>query len=222
MTGIGKYIDNTLLKPDATEDGIRKLCAESIEYGCASVCVNPCFVKLASECLRGTGVCVCTVVGFPLGANATEIKAMEAAWAAAQGAQELDMVINVGKLKAGDDEYVLNDIKAVVRASGGRLVKVIIEACLLTDDEKIRACALAKRAGAQFVKTSTGFAASGATQADVKLMRETVGADMGVKAAGGVRDYDSALNMLNAGATRIGASSGKTIVEGERARTGRN
>ena len=213
MKNIASYIDNTLLKQDATPEQIRKICAESIEFGCASVCCNPSYVPLVSECLKGSAVKVCTVIGFPLGMNDSKVKAFEASLAAEQGADELDMVINVGRLKAGELEYVKNDIKAVVDASQGKLVKVIIECCLLTDEEKATACLLAKEAGADFVKTSTGFSTGGATVADVALMRKTVGPEMGVKAAGGVRDYASAMAMLEAGATRIGASSGKKIVE---------
>lgn len=213
MKDIASYIDNTLLKQDATPEQIRKICAESIEFGCASVCCNPSYVPLVSECLKGSTVKVCTVIGFPLGMNDSKVKAFEASLAAEQGADELDMVINVGRLKAGELEYVKNDIKAVVDASHGKLVKVIIECCLLTDEEKAAACLLAKEAGADFVKTSTGFSTGGATVADVALMRKTVGPEMGVKAAGGVRDYASAMAMLEAGATRIGASSGKKIVE---------
>lgn len=213
MKDIASYIDNTLLKQDATPEQIRKICAESIEFGCASVCCNPSYVPLVSECLKGSSVKVCTVIGFPLGMNDSKVKAFEASLAAEQGADELDMVINVGRLKAGELEYVKNDIKAVVDASHGKLVKVIIECCLLTDEEKAAACLLAKEAGADFVKTSTGFSTGGATVADVALMRKTVGPEMGVKAAGGVRDYASAMAMLEAGATRIGASSGKKIVE---------
>lgn len=210
---IASYIDNTLLKQDATPEQIRRICAESIEFGCASVCCNPSYVPLVNECLKGSSVKVCTVIGFPLGMNDSKVKAFEATLAAEQGADELDMVINVGRLKAGELDYVKNDIKTVVDASCGKLVKVIIECCLLNDEEKITACLLAKEAGADFVKTSTGFSTGGATIADVALMRKTVGPDMGVKAAGGVRDYDSAMAMLEAGATRIGASSGKKIVE---------
>ena len=210
---IASYIDNTLLKQDATPEQIRKICAESIEFGCASVCCNPSYVPLVSECLKESSVKVCTVIGFPLGMNDSKVKAFEASLAAEQGADELDMVINVGRLKAGELDYVKNDIKAVVDAANGKLVKVIIECCLLTDEEKVTACKLAKEAGADFVKTSTGFSTGGATAADVALMRKTVGSEMGVKAAGGVRDYASAMAMLEAGANRIGASSGKKIVE---------
>lgn len=214
MKKIQSYIDNTLLKPDATPQQIERICAESRQYGCASVCVNPGYVPLAAQCLAGSPVKVCTVIGFPLGMNASEVKAYEAAFAAEQGAQELDMVINVGRLKGGDDEYVKKDIEAVVKAAKGRLVKVIIETFLLTDEEKVRACLLAKAAGADFVKTCTGFSGGGANVHDIALMRETVGPEMGVKASGGVRDYESARALIAAGATRIGASSGKKIVDG--------
>ena len=217
MNPIQTYIDNTLLKPDATPDQIRAICSESREYGFASVCVNPAYVPLTAECLKGSGVKVCTVIGFPLGMNASEVKAFEAAKAAEQGAEELDMVINVGRLKAGDDEYVQKDIEAVVKAAGGRLVKVIIETFLLTNDEKVRACKLAKAAGANYVKTCTGFSGGGANPHDIALMRATVGSEMGVKASGGVRDFESAKALIEAGASRIGASSGKKIVEGSKA-----
>lgn len=214
MKNIQTYIDNTLLKSDATPEIIEKLCKESIEYGFASVCVNPGYVPLAAKLLAGSSVKVCTVIGFPLGQNQTEVKAFEASMAAKYGAEELDMVINVGRLKAGDDEYVKNDIAAVVKAGGGKLVKVIIETFLLTDEEKVRACRLAKEAGADYVKTCTGFMGGGANVHDIALMRQTVGPEMGVKASGGVRDYESAKALIDAGATRIGASSGKKIVEG--------
>ena len=214
MKDIQTYIDNTLLKPDATPEQIEKICSESREYGFASVCVNPAYVPLAAKCLAGSSVKVCTVIGFPLGMNASEVKAFEASFAEKQGAEELDMVINVGRLKAGDDEYVKKDIEAVVAAANGKLVKVIIETFLLTDDEKIRACQIAKAAGANFVKTCTGFSGGGANVHDSALMRATVGPDMGVKASGGVRDFESAKALIDAGATRIGASSGKKIVEG--------
>ena len=214
MNNIASYIDNTLLKPDATPEQIRKICAESVELKCASVCVNPSYVPLVSECLKGSGVKVCTVIGFPLGMNDSAIKAAEAKLAAEQGADELDMVINVGRLKAGELDYVKKDIEAVVNAVKGKLVKVIIETFLLTDDEKVTACKLAKEAGAHYVKTCTGFSGGGANVHDIALMRATVGADMGVKASGGVRDYESAKALIEAGASRIGASSGKKIVEG--------
>ncbi|MBQ3231527.1 MAG: deoxyribose-phosphate aldolase [Clostridia bacterium] len=216
MNAIQTYIDNTALKADCTPDVIENLCKESIEYGCASVCVNPAYVPLVAKLLKNTGVKVCTVIGFPLGMNASEVKAFEAAYAEKQGAEELDMVINVGMLKAGNYDYVQKDIEAVVKASNGKLVKVIIETCLLTDEEKVKACELAKAAGADYVKTSTGFSTGGATVADIALMRKTVGADMGVKASGGIRDYAAAKAMIDAGASRIGASSGKKIVEGSK------
>lgn len=216
MNAIQTYIDNTALKADCTPDVIEKLCQESIEYGCASVCVNPAYVPLVAKLLKGTSVKVCTVIGFPLGMNATEVKAFETAYAEKEGAEELDMVINVGMLKAGNDEYVQKDIEAVVKAANGKLVKVIIETCLLTDEEKVRVCKLAKAAGADYVKTSTGFSTGGATTHDIALMRETVGPEMGVKASGGIRDYETAKAMIDAGASRIGASSGKKIVDGSK------
>ena len=211
---LAKYIDHTLLKPDATPEQIKAICAESVQLKCASVCVNPAYVPLVRDCLKGSGVKVCTVIGFPLGMNDSRVKAFEAALAADEGADELDMVINVGRLKAGDTDYVLNDIKAVVAASKDRLVKVIIETFLLTDDEKVTACCLARAAGADYVKTCTGFSGGGANVHDIALMRATVGPDMGVKASGGVRDYASAKALIEAGASRIGTSSGKKIVEG--------
>lgn len=208
-------IDHTLLKPEASDDDIRRLCEEAAQHHFASVCVNPSWVRAASCNLRGTGVPVCTVVGFPLGATLPDVKAYEARRAIFDGAQEVDMVINIGALKSGDDCAVEFDIRAVVEAAHeyGVLVKVIIEAALLNDDEKVRACLAAKRAGADFVKTSTGFAKGGATVADVALMRRTVGAGMGVKAAGGVKGIDDARAMLEAGATRIGASVGVKIAQ---------
>ncbi len=214
MNPIASYIDNTLLKPDATPEQIRTICAESVSLKCASVCVNPSYVPLVSECLKGSGVKVCTVIGFPLGMNESRVKAFEASLAAEEGADELDMVINIGRLKAGDRDYVLSDIRAVVEASHGKLVKVIIETFLLTDEEKVTACELAKEAGADYVKTCTGFSGGGANVHDIALMRKTVGAEMGVKASGGVRDYASAKALIDAGASRIGASSGRKIVEG--------
>lgn len=211
---LAKYIDNTLLKPAATTDQIRALCEESIEYGFASVCVNPVHVALAASLLKDSDVNVCTVIGFPLGANTSEVKAFEARTAAEQGADELDMVINIGALKAGDDETVRKDIEAVVKAGGGRLVKVIIETFLLTDEEKVRACKLAVAAGADFVKTCTGFSGGAANVHDIALMRATVGPQIGVKASGGVHTREEALALIEAGATRIGASAGKAIVNG--------
>ncbi len=212
---IAKYIDHTLLKANATEAQIRRLCEEASEYHFASVCVNTCYVPLAAELLKGSGVKTCCVVGFPLGAMSTAAKAFEAADAVKNGAEEVDMVINIGAVKFGDWDYVAKDIEEVVKASHDKaLVKVIIETCLLTDDEKVLACRTAKEAGADFVKTSTGFSIGGATVEDIRLMRETVGAEMGVKASGGIKTYEDAIAMIEAGATRIGASSGIAIVEG--------
>ena len=209
---IAGMIDHTILKPEATEAQVAKLCEEAKEYEFASVCINPGMVKLAAKCLKDSKVDVCTVIGFPLGANTSEVKAFETEDAIKNGATEVDMVINVGKLKEGNLEYVKNDIKAVVDAAKGKaLTKVIIETCLLTDEEKVAACKLAKEAGADFVKTSTGFSTGGATAADIKLMRETVGPDMGVKASGGVRTKEDALTMIENGATRIGASASIAI-----------
>jgi deoxyribose-phosphate aldolase len=213
---IAKYIDHTLLKPDATEDDIRKLCAEAREYEFASVCINPTYVALARDELKATPVKVCTVVGFPLGTHTSDVKSLEARKAIRQGAKEIDMVINIGALKSGNDDLVYKDIRYVVEAckEGGALSKVIIETALLTDDEKVRACELAKRAYADYVKTSTGFASGGATAADVALMSKVVaGSGMGVKASGGIRTRDDAEKMIAAGATRIGASAGVKIVQ---------
>ncbi len=217
-TDIAGTIDHTLLKPDATDDQIVKLCEEAAAYHFASVCVNPAFVKRCAELLRGATPVVCTVVGFPLGATTPEVKAFETRKAIREGAREIDMVINVGALKSGDYDLVRRDIEAVVEASheSGALVKVIIEAALLTDEEKVVACVLSKRAHADFVKTSTGFASGGATIRDVAIMRATVGPEMGVKAAGGIKTYLDALGMLEAGATRIGASAGVRIVKESR------
>ena len=209
---IASMIDHTLLKPEATPAQVEKLCAEAAEYHFASVCVNPVYIPLAARLLDGTGVKVCCVVGFPLGAVAPEQKAAEAASCAAMGAEELDMVIHVGAAKAGDWALVQRDIAGVVKAAAGRTVKVIIETCLLTDEEKVKACEAAKAAGADFVKTSTGFSTGGATTHDIALMRKTVGPEMGVKASGGIRDYATAMAMIEAGANRIGASAGIEIV----------
>jgi deoxyribose-phosphate aldolase len=217
---IAKMIDHTLLKADATKAQIVKLCEEAKQYGFASVCVNPTWVATAAELLKDTDVKVCTVIGFPLGANTPETKAFETKNAIENGAAEVDMVINVGALKDGNDDLVERDIRAVVEAAKGKaLVKVIIEACLLTEEEKVRACQLAVKAGADYVKTSTGFSTGGATPEDVALMRKTVGPNIGVKASGGVRDMQSAEAMIQAGATRIGTSSGVSIVEGKTARS---
>ena len=214
---IAKYIDHTLLKADATEEEIEKLCREADENHFASVCVNSCWVKKASELLRSSSAKVCTVVGFPLGAMETASKAFEAKKAVENGADEIDMVINVGYLRSGMTDAVLEDIKEVRKATIGKILKVIIETCLLTDDEKKIACQLSVEAGADFVKTSTGFSTGGATVHDVALMRAAVGPDMGVKASGGIRDYETAKAMIEAGATRIGASAGIRIVREENA-----
>jgi deoxyribose-phosphate aldolase len=214
---IANMIDHTLLKADATKDQIIKLAEEAIEYSFASVCVNPTWVKTAAELLKDTpNVKVCTVIGFPLGATTSETKAFETKNAIENGATEIDMVINVGALKDQQNDLVEQDIKAVVDAAKGKaIVKVIIETSLLTDEEKKRACELSVKAGADFVKTSTGFSTGGATVEDIRLMRETVGPDLGVKASGGVRSREDALALIEAGATRIGASSGVAISKGE-------
>lgn len=209
---LAKTIDHTLLKAIATEEQVRELCAEARKYGFMSVCVNPCWVPLCVKELSGSGIIVCTVIGFPLGANATETKAAEAALAAAQGARENDMVINLGAAKAGNWKLVEEDIRAVVAASGEAAVKVIIETCYLTDAEKARACEAAAKAGARFVKTSTGFGTGGASAEDVRLMRKATGGKLLVKASGGIRSYHDAIKMLEAGADRIGASSSIAIV----------
>lgn len=214
MENILGMIDHTALKADAKEEDIVKLCEEAIEYNFAAVCVNPYYVRFSSEKLRNTSIKVATVIGFPLGASTKEVKAFEAKNAIDNGAHELDMVINIGALKDKKYEIVKQDIAAVVEAARGKaLVKVIIETSLLSDQEKVKACELAKEAGANFVKTSTGFSAAGASREDVKLMKETVGEDMGVKASGGIRNLDTAREMINAGASRIGASSGVKIAQ---------
>ncbi len=215
---IARLIDHTLLKPEATRAQIEQLCREAREHGFATVCVNPVWVRSCAELLRGSETRVCTVAGFPLGATPPEVKAYEAARVVEDGACEVDMVINVGALKSGDYRLVERDVAAVVAASraGGAMVKVIIEAALLTDEEKVKACVLAQAAGADFVKTSTGFGPGGATAADVALMRRVVGPTMGVKAAGGVRDLKAAQAMIEAGADRIGASVGVKIVQESR------
>ena len=215
---IASYIDHTLLKQDATGQQIDQLCAEAAQYHFASVCVNPYYVPRCVKNLKGTDVKVCTVVGFPLGATTTETKAFETLQAIASGATEIDMVINVCALMSGHIKGVEQDIQALVAACEGKaILKVIIETCLLTDEEKVLACQIAKRCGADFVKTSTGFSTGGATVEDIALMRQTVGPDMGVKASGGIRDYAKAKAMVDAGATRIGASAGIAIVEAEQA-----
>ncbi|WP_289142254.1 deoxyribose-phosphate aldolase [uncultured Brevibacillus sp.] len=211
---MNKYIDHTLLKPEATQAMIDKLCAEAKEHDFASVCVNPYWVKRSAELLAGTDVKVCTVIGFPLGASTTEVKAAETRDAIRSGATEVDMVLNVGALKSGDLETVKTDVAAVKQAAGNVLLKVILETGLLTDEEKETACKLCVEAGADYVKTSTGFGPGGATVEDIALMRKSVGADVGVKASGGVRDGEAALAMIEAGASRIGTSSGVSIVTG--------
>jgi deoxyribose-phosphate aldolase len=214
---MARYIDHTLLKPEATASDIDRLCLEAEQHHFASVCINPTWVKRAAENLRGTPVAVCSVIGFPLGATTPEVKAMEARRALRDGAREVDMVLNIGALKSGDHDLVLKDIERVVDAAHevGAICKVILETALLTDEEKVIASALAKRARADFVKTSTGFGPGGATVYDVALMRETVGPEMGVKASGGVRTTGDAEDMIAAGATRIGASAGIEIVGGK-------
>jgi deoxyribose-phosphate aldolase len=207
-----KLIDHTLLKPDATPEQILQLCNEAKEYHFMSVCVNPHYVPLAASILEGSDVKVCTVVGFPLGMNNTKTKLEETELCLKLGATEIDMVINIGMLKAGEDDYVQNEIHLLKQAVGNKILKVIIETCLLTDEEKVRACQLAKEAGADFVKTSTGFSTGGATVEAVKLMRETVGPEMGVKASGGVRTHEDLIKMVEAGANRIGTSSGAKII----------
>ncbi|AUM87679.1 deoxyribose-phosphate aldolase [Clostridium botulinum] len=210
---LSKYIDHTLLKPQATEKDILKLIEEAKTYDFASVCVNSSWVKLAYENLKDTDVKVCTVVGFPLGATSTASKVYETKVAIKDGADEIDMVISVGQLKSGNDEYVKEEIKKIVEASKNKLVKVIIETCLLTEEEKVKACTLSKEAGADYVKTSTGFSTGGAKPEDIKLMRETVGKDMGVKASGGIHTREEMEVMIENGATRIGASCGVELVK---------
>lgn len=213
---LASMIDHTLLKPDATADQIKKLCEEAKQYKFASVCVNSSYVPLAYEMLRGSGVAVCTVIGFPLGAATTKSKVQETKESIENGATEVDMVVNIGALKSGDIVQVKRDIESVVIAAKGRAkTKVIIETCLLTDEEKVKACAIAKAAGADFVKTSTGFSTGGATVEDIELMRKTVGPEMGVKASGGVRGYETAMAMVKAGANRLGTSSGIAIAGGK-------
>ncbi|MDT0162035.1 deoxyribose-phosphate aldolase [Bacillus sp. AG4(2022)] len=214
-TNVAKMIDHTLLKADATKEQIEVLCSEAKEYSFASVCVNPAWVSYASELLEGSGVDVCTVIGFPLGASTPEVKAFETKNAIENGATEVDMVINIGALKSGSSDLVEADIRAVVEVAKGKaLTKVIIETSLLTEEEKVLACELAVKAGTDFVKTSTGFSTGGATVEDIRLMRKTVGPEIGVKASGGVRSTEDAQQMIEAGATRIGASSGVAIVNG--------
>ena len=215
---VAGMIDHTLLKPDATADQIAQLCYEARKYEFASVCVNPSHVKLCADLLKGTQVDVCTVIGFPLGASATDVKVFETNTALTDGATEIDMVLNIGALKAGDHTLAAQDIREVTRAAhaAGAILKVIIETALLTEEEKVKACLLAKEAGADFVKTSTGFSGGGATIEDIALMRRVVGPEMGVKASGGVHDFQEAKSLIDAGATRIGASAGVKIVAGEK------
>jgi deoxyribose-phosphate aldolase len=211
---INKLIDHTALKPNTNKESISKLIAEAKTYDFASVCVNPCWVELAHQELKNTDVKVCTVIGFPLGANTTEVKVFETKDAIEKGAQEIDMVINIAMLKDKEYDYVENEIHQIVEAAKDKaIVKVIIETCLLTDEEKIKACELSQKAGADFVKTSTGFSTGGATVHDIALMRKTVGAEMGVKASGGVHTHEEALAMVEAGATRIGASAGVKLLK---------
>ena len=219
---IAAYIDHTLLKQDAAAPQIDRLCAEAAQYHFASVCVNPWYVPRCVKHLQGTGVNVCTVVGFPLGATTTESKVFETLQAVKSGAEEIDMVMNVCAMKSGNTRAIEQEIQALAAAvEGHAILKVILETCLLTEEEKILACQIAKRAGADYVKTSTGFSTGGATVADVALMRRTVGPEMGVKAAGGIRDYATAKAMLDAGATRIGASAGIAIVQQEQEALGK-
>ena len=219
---IAAYIDHTLLKQDAAAPQIDRLCAEAAQYHFASVCVNPWYVPRCVKHLQGTGVKVCTVVGFPLGATTTESKVFETLQAVRSGAEEIDMVMNVCAMKSGNTRAIEQEIQALAAAvEGHAILKVILETCLLTEEEKILACQIAKRAGADFVKTSTGFSTGGATVADVTLMRKIVGPEMGVKAAGGIRDYATAKAMLDAGATRIGASAGIAIVQQEQEALGK-
>lgn len=212
---LNKYIDHTNLKQDMSEQDLIKLVNEAKEYDFFSVCINPCWVKQASELLAGSNTKVCSVIGFPLGANTTNIKVLEAKEAIENGASEIDMVINVSKLKDKDYEYVYNEIKQIKEAIGNNVLKVIIEACLLTDEEKTIACQIIMKAGADFVKTSTGMSTGGATVEDVKLFKEVVGDNTLIKAAGGVRTYEDAISMIEAGANRIGTSGGVKIVNGE-------
>lgn len=215
ISNLAGYIDHTQLKPDTTKEKIVQIVSEAKEHGFASVCVNPYWVPYCYDNLKETYVKVCTVIGFPLGATTTETKIFETKQAISNGATEVDMVINVGELKSNNDEVVLRDIEAVVEAAKGKaLAKVIIETSLLSDDEKIRACKLARQAGADYVKTSTGFSGGGASVKDIELMRKTVGSEMGVKASGGVRDLKATKAMIEAGATRIGASAGVDILAG--------
>lgn len=216
IMSIANYIDHTALKPDTTEKQIRQLCLEAKEYSFKSVCVNPCWVTLCAELLADTEVEVCTVIGFPLGANKSETKANEAKLAVTDGATEVDMVLNVGELKSKNVTLVEREIQGVREAVPDTTLKVIIETCLLTDEEKILACQICKKVGTDFVKTSTGFSTGGATVEDIVLMRKTVGSQMGVKASGGIRSFEDAQAMIKAGATRLGCSAGIEIVKNEK------
>ena len=208
-----RLIDHTVLKPETQEEVVVKLCQEALEHNFASVCVNPTYVELCAKLLKGSEVKVCTVIGFPLGANTKEVKGFEATDAVNKGAEEIDMVINIGALKDKKDEYVYEEIKYIKECCKGKLLKVIIETCLLTDEEKVRACELSKKAGADYVKTSTGFSTGGATKEDIALMRKTVGPELGVKASGGVRTYEDMIVMVEAGASRIGTSNGVKLMK---------
>ena len=212
---LARYIDHTLLKPEATCDDIKQVCNEAKSCGFASVCVNPSYIKLVADELKGSNVTPCCVIGFPFGTHTPEAKAAETSQAVAEGAREVDMVVNIGAVKSGDWSLVARDIKEVVSAAGSDVgVKVILEVCLLTDDEKIRLCIISKEEGAAFVKTSTGYSTGGATVHDVELMRRTVGDEMGVKASGGIKTYEDAIAMIHAGANRLGASAGIQIIGG--------
>lgn len=214
MENINRLIDHTLLKPDAKQEEIEKLCAEAIKYHFMSVCVNPCNVNLCAKLLKGSDVKVCTVIGFPLGANISKTKIEETKYCLENGASEIDMVINIGRLKDKDYDYVENEIREIKNVCKDNILKVILETCLLSDEEIVKACQLSQNAGADFVKTSTGFSKGGATTHAVRLMRETVKDALGVKASGGIHSYEEAMAMVEAGANRIGASSGIKIVEG--------
>ncbi|MBP9681787.1 MAG: deoxyribose-phosphate aldolase [Bacteriovorax sp.] len=218
---INRFIDHTLLKPEATREQIKVLCQEALTYHFFSVCLNPCYVSYAAELLKGSPVSVCTVIGFPLGANATATKAFETKKAILDGAQEIDMVLNIGALKNKEFDIVEEDIRAVVLAAEGKTVKVIFETCLLSAEEKIKACELSAKAGAHFVKTSTGFSTAGATLADVKLMKDNIPSHMEVKASGGVKGLDSARDFISHGATRLGTSSGVAIMNGLEVKDGK-
>lgn len=218
MENLKKYIDHTLLKPESTDQQVQQACLDAKKYDFKAVCIQPVWVKYVADLLKGSDVETCTVIGFPLGANTSDVKAYEAQKAVKDGATEVDMVINIGALKSEDFAVVHDDIKAVVNAVKGQaIVKVIIETCLLTENEKVRACEISKRAGADFVKTSTGFSTGGATVEDIRLMRQAVGPEMGVKASGGVRTIDDAKAMIEAGASRIGTSNGIALIEGNEA-----